>query len=194
MEHHQKRSLYLSFGDHYILCIITSSNSISHYLKAVLHPKHCILLYLQVETQFHIQMLFLQAINCALKVYFQDTYGLGKDHTDQRPFSFQSKSQIITSFPTAHNSSPNTKNIPTQKWHHQVKISPALWAKIQGYPSTLTFLAEPKLWCPNALTSHKQFHLLVSYSKHIYLSASRALLTQKKWNSLCNPLLPPMIP
>jgi hypothetical protein len=105
------------FGDHYILCIITSSNSISHYIKAVLHPKHCILVCLQVETQFHIQMLFFQAINCALKVYFQDTYGLGKDRTDQRPFSFQSKSQIITSFLTAHNSDqiPNTKNIPTQK-------------------------------------------------------------------------------
>lgn len=101
----QKNLFSCPFGDHYILCIITSSNSISNSLKAVLHPKHCILVYLQVETQFHIQMLLFQAINCALEVYFQDTYGFGKDHTDQRPFSFQCQSQIITS----SHSSPNTK-------------------------------------------------------------------------------------
>jgi hypothetical protein len=94
--------------------LFSCSNSISHYLKAVVHPKHCILVYLQVETHFHIQMLFFQAINCALKVYFQDTYGFGKDHTDQRPFSFQCQSQIITSFLTAHQiqKNPNTKVTP----------------------------------------------------------------------------------
>jgi hypothetical protein len=110
----QKNLFSCPFGDHYILCIITSSKSNSHYLKAVLHPKHCILVYLQVETQFHIQMLFFQAINCALEVYFQDTYGFGKDHTDQRPFSFQCQSQIITSFLTAHQiqKNPYTKVTP----------------------------------------------------------------------------------
>lgn len=111
----QKNLFSCPFRDHYILCIITSSNSISHYSKAVLHPKHYILVYLQVETQFHIQKLFF---HCALKVYFQDTYGLGKDHTDQRPFSFQCQSQITTSFLTAHQIQkiPYTKVTPSQNF------------------------------------------------------------------------------